>query len=85
MGVFRKNVVILAEIKKSPFLFFLREGYYQSLYLRYTRKYQLHGYILGVLTHTSALDRLLGGDIFKVCIYVGFASHSSGLRALLEL
>ena len=28
----------------------------------YTRKYTLRGYILGVLTHTTALDRLWGGD-----------------------
>ena len=27
-----------------------------------TRKYPLRGYILGVLKHTTALDRLLGGD-----------------------
>ena len=27
-----------------------------------TRKYPLCGYILGVLTHTTALDRLWGGD-----------------------
>ena len=29
---------------------------------KYTRKYPLRGYILGVLTHTTALDRLWGGD-----------------------
>ena len=27
-----------------------------------TRKYPLRGYILGVLTHTNALDWLWGGD-----------------------
>ena len=27
-----------------------------------TRKYPLRGYILGVLTHTTALDRLWGDD-----------------------
>ena len=27
-----------------------------------TRKYPLRGYLLGVLTHTTALDRLWGGD-----------------------
>ena len=27
-----------------------------------TRKYPLRGYILGVLIHTTALDRLWGGD-----------------------
>ena len=29
-----------------------------------TRKYPLRGYILGVLTHTTAWDRLWGGDVF---------------------
>ena len=29
-----------------------------------TRKYPLHGYILGVLMHTTAWDRLWGGDVF---------------------
>ena len=28
----------------------------------FTRKYPLRGYFLGVLTHTTALDRLWGGD-----------------------
>ena len=28
-----------------------------------TRKYPLRGYILGVLTHTTAWDRHWGGDI----------------------
>ena len=28
-----------------------------------TRKYQLRGYILGVLTHTTALDQLWRGDV----------------------
>ena len=30
--------------------------------LEITRKYPLRRYILGVLTHTTALDRLWGGD-----------------------
>ena len=30
--------------------------------IRVTRKYPLRGYILGKLTHTTALDGLLGGD-----------------------
>ena len=29
-----------------------------------TRKYPLRGYFLGVLTHTTAWDRLWGGDVF---------------------
>ena len=32
-----------------------------------TRKYPLRGYILGVLTHTTALDRLWGGDKTLKC------------------
>ena len=32
-----------------------------------TRKYLLRGYILGVLTHTTALDRLWGGDETLKC------------------
>ena len=30
--------------------------------ISYTRKYPLRGYFLGVLKHTTALDRLWGGD-----------------------
>ena len=30
-----------------------------------TRKYPLRGYFLGVLTHTTAWDRLWGGDVFS--------------------
>ena len=37
-------------------------GYGVSLLYCITRKYPLRGYILGVLTHTTALDRLWGGD-----------------------
>ena len=32
--------------------------------LFHTRKYPLRGYFLGVLTHTTAWDRLWGGDVF---------------------
>ena len=32
-----------------------------------TRKYPLRGYILGVLKHTTALDRLWGGDKTLKC------------------
>ena len=31
-----------------------------------TRKYPLLRYILGVLTHTTAWDRLWGGDVFLI-------------------
>ena len=36
--------------------------YFLHLHIDITRKYPLRGYILGVLTHTTALDRLWGGD-----------------------
>ena len=45
-----------------------------------TRKYPLRGYILGVLTHITALDRLWGGVKFWPCgfrieyTHLGFAS-----------
>ena len=35
-----------------------------------TRKYLLRGYILGVLTHTTAWDRLWGDDVF-LGLYIG--------------
>ena len=33
------------------------------IFLFDTRKYPLRGYILGVLTHTTAWDRLWGGNV----------------------
>ena len=42
-------------------------------YLDTTRKYPLRGYFLGVLMHTTALDRLWGGDE-TLNTYFGFAS-----------
>ena len=47
-----------------------------------TRKYSLRGYILGVLTHTTALDQLWGGDetltmaLIKY-MHLGFASEAA--------
>ena len=35
---------------------------FKMMFFLNTRKYPLRGYILGVLTHTTALDRLWGGD-----------------------
>ena len=35
--------------------------------LEISMKYPLHGYILGVLTHTTALDQLWGGDETLKC------------------
>ena len=37
-----------------------------------TRKYPLRGYFLGALTHTTAWDRLLVGEVFLI-LYI----HSS--------
>ena len=36
--------------------------WYNNYKFTFTRKYPLCEYILGVLTHTIALDRLWGGD-----------------------
>ena len=36
--------------------------HFLNLNFEHTRKYPLRGYILGVLTHTTAWDRLWGGD-----------------------
>ena len=47
-----------------------------------TRKYPLRGYFLGVLTHTTAWDRLERGE---KRLRLGFAYHSSGLTGLLKL
>ena len=40
----------------------------------YTRKYPLRGYILGVLTHKTALDQHWGGDetLRLVLVYVAW-------------
>ena len=66
---------------------YFRENYmrahtfsYISLYI-YTRKYPLRGYILGVLTHTTAWDRLWGGDLFLR----SYIRYRRGLTGLLEL
>ena len=49
--------------------------YRVPLYL--TRKYPLRGYILGVLTHTTALDRLWEGDETLKCdiVIYRFVGH----------
>ena len=47
---------------QSPnYCYGLADIYY---FLEITRKYPLRGYILGVLMHTTAWDRLWGGDVF---------------------
>ena len=42
--------------------FFTMSFFTKNCFSEETRKYPLRGYILGVLTHTTALDRLWGGD-----------------------
>ena len=52
---------------------------YSSI-LKLTRKYPLRGYFLGVLTHTTAWDRLWRGDETLNCVvytWLGFASPSN--------
>ena len=52
-----------------------------------TRKYPQRGYILGVLTHTTAWDRLWEGDVFLKIVYIqlGFAFRDSSLIGHLTL
>ena len=52
-----------------------------------TRKYPLRGYFLGVLTHTTAWDRLWGGEKTQVLVWnsLGVASLGSSLICLLKL
>ena len=45
----------------------------ESLVIVDTRKYPLPGYILGVLTHTTAWDRHWGGDETLKLVLVYFA------------
>ena len=46
-----------------------------------TRKYPLRGYILGVLTHTTALDRLWGGDETLKCGIVIYSTCANDSRS----
>ena len=46
-----------------------------------TRKYPLRGYILGVLTHTTAWDRLWGGDILFKLSEFQKASQTTAMRS----
>ena len=45
-----------------------------------TRKYALCGYILGVLTHTTALDQLWGGDETLKCDIVNYRTFDNDSR-----
>ena len=51
----------------------IRIQYMYYILYRYTRKYPLRGYILGVLTHTTAWDRHWGGDETLKLVLVYFA------------
>ena len=48
----------------SQFFCQLVQILHPSIEILITRKYSLRGYILGVLTHTTAWDGLWGGDVF---------------------
>ena len=57
----------------------------QGSKLDITRKYLLRGYILGVLTHTTALDRLGGGDETLKCrIIISLGESISGYSDLVS-
>ena len=55
---FKTDIVIQTELLKQNEAFF-EKSYSQILR---NRKYLLRGYILGVLTHTTALDQFWGDD-----------------------
>ena len=48
--------------KHSRFSHIAYASYVVKTELFFTRKYPLRGYFLGVLTHTTAWDRLWGGE-----------------------
>ena len=50
---------------KALFLIWIKNYQREESTFELTRKYPLRGYLLGVLTHTTAWDRLWGGDVFK--------------------
>ena len=50
-------------------------------FISFTRKYPLRGYILGVLTHTTALDRLWGGDETLKCVIVIYLTCTNNSRS----
>ena len=54
-----RQTVVSKMMKRCKKIIFEQE---KPKVLDLTRKYPLRGYILGVLTHTTALDRLWGGD-----------------------
>ena len=66
----RANYVLLAPTTAVAAALLLRDALKMSrsslsaMQLYITRKYPLRGYILGVPTHTTAWDRLWGGDVF---------------------
>ena len=57
-GVFCK--IFVGKLMKEKFKYFVAACF---VILAITRKYPLRGYILGVLTHTTAWDRLWGGNV----------------------
>ena len=63
--VLKPKLVLILTVLKVKFdciSYTLAKAGYIDLAVLYTRKYPMRRYILGVLTHTTALDRLWGGD-----------------------
>ena len=52
-----KGKIFFVSVSPSPTYLEMKAFVFEN-----TRKNPLRGYIIGVLTHTAALDRLLGGD-----------------------
>ena len=75
--------------KSMAALFFLLKSSqcFKTFRIGITRKYPLRGYFLGVLTHTTAWDRLWEGEQTQVLVKnsLGIASLGSSLICLLKL
>ena len=65
-----KDIVLQAV---SEFVVYYEHVTTQAFKTKYTRKYLLYGYILGVLTHTTAWDQHWGGDETLKLVLVYFA------------
>ena len=59
-----RQTVVSKMMKRCKKIIFEQE---KPKVLDLTRKYPLRGYILGVLTHTTALDQLWGNDESLKC------------------
>ena len=59
---FKNKISMLSPVSTASTAVSLSTSLKHISKIRCTRKYPLRGYILGVLTHTTALDRIWGGD-----------------------